>query len=68
MNSFVIVKKDYVVRVEKSFLDIHLFWAGKGACCILTQAYYGPVISAYVSFCGAVKRVHVSLHVYVKVH
>jgi hypothetical protein len=42
--------------VVKSFLDIHLFWAGKGAFCVLTQGYYGLVISAYVSFVGQVKE------------
>ncbi|VAH35581.1 unnamed protein product [Triticum turgidum subsp. durum] len=45
-KSFVVVKKQYVVPVVKNFLEIHLFWAGKGTCCIPTQGYYGPAISA----------------------
>lgn len=32
--------------MSKNFLEIHLFWAGKGTCCIPTQGYYGPMISA----------------------
>ncbi|XP_003581672.1 probable LRR receptor-like serine/threonine-protein kinase At1g56130 [Brachypodium distachyon] len=45
-KSFVVVKKQYIVHVVKNFLEIHLFWAGKGTCCIPTQGYYGPAISA----------------------
>jgi hypothetical protein len=37
-KSFVVVKKLYVVSVVKNFLEIHLFCAGKGTCCI-TQGY-----------------------------
>ncbi|KAM0839364.1 hypothetical protein ACQ4PT_060357 [Festuca glaucescens] len=45
-KSYVVVKKQYVVPVVKNFLEIHLFWAGKGTCCIPTQGYYGSAISA----------------------
>lgn len=45
-KSYVVVQKQYVVPVVKNFLEIHLFWAGKGTCCIPTQGYYGPAISA----------------------
>ncbi|KAL6652029.1 hypothetical protein ACP70R_010954 [Stipagrostis hirtigluma subsp. patula] len=45
-KSFTVVKKQYIVPVTKNFLEIHLFWAGKGTCCIPTQGYYGPAISA----------------------
>uniref|UniRef100_A0A453QET3 non-specific serine/threonine protein kinase n=1 Tax=Aegilops tauschii subsp. strangulata TaxID=200361 RepID=A0A453QET3_AEGTS len=45
-KSFTAVRKQYTVPVTKNFLDIHLFWAGKGTCCIPTQGYYGPAISA----------------------
>lgn len=27
-------------------MEIHFFWAGKGTCCVPTQGYYGPAISA----------------------
>jgi serine/threonine protein kinase len=32
--------------VSKNFIEIHLFWAGKGTCCVPTQGHYGPTISA----------------------
>jgi hypothetical protein len=45
-KSFIAVNKRYNATVSKNFLEIHLFWAGKGTCCIPTQGYYGPMISA----------------------
>nr|CAB3485751.1 unnamed protein product [Digitaria exilis] len=45
-KSFTVVKKQYVVPVTKNFLEIHLFWAGKGTCCIPYKGYFGPAISA----------------------
>ncbi|CAL5079477.1 unnamed protein product [Urochloa decumbens] len=45
-KSFTEVSKSYTATVSKNFLEIHLFWAGKGTCCIPKQGYYGPVISA----------------------
>ncbi|WVZ87137.1 hypothetical protein U9M48_033827 [Paspalum notatum var. saurae] len=45
-KSYTAVKKQYIVPVTRNFLEIHLFWAGKGTCCIPTQGYYGPAISA----------------------
>ncbi|KAF9587457.1 hypothetical protein IFM89_002638 [Coptis chinensis] len=41
-----VVLRDFKVQVSENFLEIHLFWAGKGTCCIPVQAYYGPSISA----------------------
>ncbi|KAI3716533.1 hypothetical protein L1987_67472 [Smallanthus sonchifolius] len=38
--------KDFDVIVTQSYLEIHLFWAGKGTCCIPEQGDYGPLISA----------------------
>ncbi|KAK9267643.1 hypothetical protein L1049_010074 [Liquidambar formosana] len=32
--------------VSEQYLEIHLFWAGKGTCCTPVQGYYGPTISA----------------------
>uniref|UniRef100_A0A0D9ZQP8 non-specific serine/threonine protein kinase n=1 Tax=Oryza glumipatula TaxID=40148 RepID=A0A0D9ZQP8_9ORYZ len=40
------IKKDYTIHVTKNIVEIHLFWAGKGTCCIPSQGYYGPSISA----------------------
>ncbi|XP_031249225.1 probable LRR receptor-like serine/threonine-protein kinase At1g56140 [Pistacia vera] len=31
--------------VTENYLEIHLFWAGKGTCCIPTGGSYGPLIS-----------------------
>uniref|UniRef100_A0A0E0DP06 non-specific serine/threonine protein kinase n=1 Tax=Oryza meridionalis TaxID=40149 RepID=A0A0E0DP06_9ORYZ len=45
-KSFTAVNRSYTARVSKNFLEIHLFWAGKGTCCVPTQGYYGPMISA----------------------
>ncbi|CAO2189367.1 unnamed protein product [Urochloa humidicola] len=45
-KSYVAVYKKYNATVSRNFLEIHLFWAGKGTCCIPTQGYYGPMISA----------------------
>ncbi|XP_006659921.1 probable LRR receptor-like serine/threonine-protein kinase At1g56130 isoform X2 [Oryza brachyantha] len=45
-KSFTAVFKSYTATVSKNFLEIHLFWAGKGTCCIPIQGYYGPLISA----------------------
>ncbi|AQK46199.1 Putative leucine-rich repeat receptor-like protein kinase family protein [Zea mays] len=45
-KSYTAVEKQYIVPVTRNFLEIHLFWAGKGTCCIPAQGYYGPAISA----------------------
>ncbi|KAI5333159.1 hypothetical protein L3X38_023289 [Prunus dulcis] len=40
------VPRPFKVNVTENYLDIHLFWAGKGTCCIHEQGDYGPLISA----------------------
>ncbi|OAY48655.1 hypothetical protein MANES_06G174700v8 [Manihot esculenta] len=40
------VEKDFTAQVSENYLEIHLFWAGKGTCCIPAQGTYGPSISA----------------------
>ncbi|XP_076884411.1 uncharacterized protein LOC143533543 [Bidens hawaiensis] len=40
------LEKEFDVTVTQNFLEIHLFWAGKGTCCIPEQGDYGPLISA----------------------
>ncbi|KAJ9168565.1 hypothetical protein P3X46_020070 [Hevea brasiliensis] len=44
------VRKAFVSKfnatVSENYLEIHLFWAGKGTCCTPVQGYYGPIISA----------------------
>ncbi|KAG8100191.1 hypothetical protein GUJ93_ZPchr0013g35927 [Zizania palustris] len=45
-KSFTVVNRSYTTMVLNNFLEIHLFWAGKGTSSIPTQGYYGPMISA----------------------
>ncbi|XP_028086342.1 probable LRR receptor-like serine/threonine-protein kinase At1g56140 isoform X1 [Camellia sinensis] len=40
------VQKEFKAQVSENYLEIHLFWAGKGTCCVPTQGTYGPSISA----------------------
>ncbi|KAK7831885.1 putative lrr receptor-like serine/threonine-protein kinase [Quercus suber] len=43
--SFVAVQKEYnAVQVSENYLEIHLYWAGKGTCCVPAQCTYGPSI------------------------
>ncbi|KAL7103908.1 hypothetical protein ACP275_08G210100 [Erythranthe tilingii] len=40
------VTREFTVQVSENYMEIHLFWAGKGTCCIPAEAVYGPSISA----------------------
>ncbi|CAN6545913.1 unnamed protein product [Malus baccata var. baccata] len=40
------VVRKFNVSVSENYLEIHLFWAGKGTCCIPEQGDYGPLIAA----------------------
>ncbi|XP_062012450.1 probable LRR receptor-like serine/threonine-protein kinase At1g56130 isoform X1 [Rosa rugosa] len=40
------VVKTFSVNVSENYLEIHLFWAGKGTCCTPDQGHYGPLIAA----------------------
>ncbi|PON58301.1 Phosphorylase kinase, gamma catalytic subunit [Trema orientale] len=44
--SFTAVQKEFTAHVSQNYLEVHLFWAGKGTCCIPAQGTYGPSISA----------------------
>ncbi|XP_062118270.1 probable LRR receptor-like serine/threonine-protein kinase At1g56140 [Humulus lupulus] len=44
--SFRAVEKEFTVHVSQNFIEVHLFWAGKGTCCIPDQSTFGPSISA----------------------
>ncbi|KAF7112335.1 hypothetical protein RHSIM_RhsimUnG0239900 [Rhododendron simsii] len=46
--SFKAVQIDFRAQVSKNYLEIHLFWAGKGTCCIPTKGTYGPSIAVPV--------------------
>lgn len=40
------VEREFNALVSENYLEIHLFWAGKGTCCVPSQGTYGPSISA----------------------
>ncbi|CAN6683936.1 unnamed protein product [Malus baccata var. baccata] len=40
------VARRFNVSVSENYLEIHLFWAGKGTCCIPDYGDYGPLIAA----------------------
>jgi Leucine-rich repeat (LRR) protein len=40
------IQMKYKVNVTENYIEIHLFWAGKGTCCIPKEGYYGPLIAA----------------------
>ena len=45
--SLVAVQKELKnVQVSQNYLEIHLFLAGKGTCCVPAQSTYRPSISA----------------------
>ncbi|XP_040986721.1 probable LRR receptor-like serine/threonine-protein kinase At1g56140 isoform X4 [Juglans microcarpa x Juglans regia] len=44
--TFRAVRKGFKAQVLDNYLEIHLFWAGKGTCCIPSVGTYGPSISA----------------------
>ncbi|XP_058183265.1 probable LRR receptor-like serine/threonine-protein kinase At1g56140 isoform X3 [Rhododendron vialii] len=44
--SFQAVQMVFPAQVSKNYVEIHLFWAGKGTCCIPSFGTYGPSISA----------------------
>ncbi|XP_020227245.1 probable LRR receptor-like serine/threonine-protein kinase At1g56140 [Cajanus cajan] len=44
--SYRAVQKQFRFEVSENYLEIHLFWAGKGTCCIPAQGTYGPLIQA----------------------
>ncbi|XP_024180393.1 probable LRR receptor-like serine/threonine-protein kinase At1g56130 isoform X2 [Rosa chinensis] len=46
MSSFRAVQKPYTAHVSENYLEIHLFWAGKGTCCVPARGTYGPAIAA----------------------
>ncbi|KAF8408709.1 hypothetical protein HHK36_004773 [Tetracentron sinense] len=44
--SYRAVRKNLTAQVSENYLEIHLFWAGKGTCYIPDEGDYGPSISA----------------------
>lgn len=44
--------KEFKATVSENYLEIHLFWAGRGTCCVPVQGYYGPSISTIMGVPG----------------
>ncbi|KAJ0018672.1 hypothetical protein Pint_11533 [Pistacia integerrima] len=40
------IRRSFNATVSDNHLEIHLFWAGKGTCCVPAAGSYGPLISA----------------------
>ncbi|KAJ9562949.1 hypothetical protein OSB04_008109 [Centaurea solstitialis] len=45
-DSFSPISRQVTARVTDNYLEVHLFWSGKGTCCIPQQGDFGPLISA----------------------
>ena len=45
-ESFRAVQREFKAQVSENYIEIHLFWAGKGSCCIPAPGSYGSLISA----------------------
>ncbi|CAK9326828.1 unnamed protein product [Citrullus colocynthis] len=43
------ISKPFKTQVSKNYMEIHLFWAGKGTCCIPEEGTFGPSISAIIA-------------------
>ncbi|XP_058218948.1 probable LRR receptor-like serine/threonine-protein kinase At1g56140 isoform X2 [Rhododendron vialii] len=43
---FQAIQRVFKAQVSENYLEIHLFWAGKGTCCIPAPGTYGPSVSA----------------------
>ena len=52
--------KTFNVTVTENYLEIHLFWAGKGTCCVPKQGHYGPLIAAVHVVAGKI-----SINIYI---
>ncbi|XP_031270202.1 probable LRR receptor-like serine/threonine-protein kinase At1g56130 [Pistacia vera] len=40
------IRRSFDANVTDNHLEIHLFWTGKGTCCVPAAGSYGPLISA----------------------
>lgn len=54
--SYRAVQKQFRVEVLENYVEIHLFWAGKGTCCIPAQGTYGPLIQAISAVPGKTSK------------
>ncbi|KAM6594836.1 hypothetical protein CsatA_002539 [Cannabis sativa] len=56
--SFKEVQKEFKARVSQNYLEIHLFWAGEGTCCMPVVGTYGPSISAISAIADFTPTLH----------
>ncbi|KAF4379487.1 hypothetical protein G4B88_024935 [Cannabis sativa] len=56
--SFKEVQKEFKARVSQNYLEIHLFWAGEGTCCMPVAGTYGPSISAISAIADFTPTLH----------
>jgi hypothetical protein len=61
--SYRAVQKQFRSEVKENYLEVHLFWAGKGTCCIPSQGTYGPLIQAINAIPGKSSNVDLSQHI-----
>ena len=54
--TFRAVQKEFKVQVSENYLEIHLFWAGKGTCCLPNSRAVGPSISAISATLGNIVK------------
>jgi hypothetical protein len=47
------INRNYTADVTTSVLKIHLYWNGRGTCCIPRNGTYGPLVSAIRVFPSA---------------
>nr|XP_028954646.1 probable LRR receptor-like serine/threonine-protein kinase At1g56140 isoform X2 [Malus domestica] len=55
------VVRKFNVNVLENYLEIHLFWAGKGTCCIPNYGDYGPLIAAVHAASDFTKKSNIGL-------
>ncbi|CAH1450900.1 unnamed protein product [Lactuca virosa] len=56
--SFSPVSKEVMVQVSNNYIEIHLFWSGKGTCCVPDDGTFGPLISAITATPNFIPRVN----------
>ena len=54
--TFRAVQKEFKVQVSENYLEIHLFWTGKGTCCVPDSGASGPSISAITATLGNIVK------------
>jgi hypothetical protein len=61
--SYKAVQKHFRFEVKDNYLEVHLFWAGKGTFCIPNKGTYGPLIQAISATSGKSSKILCGLNV-----